>query len=92
MQARRWCNGSRWQVFTAKQVDGTKFYEWVNAATGDVMSAAGIGHPVTGVKPPSEPGLASSRRSPPNRIARPGAPRMATARALSRSRPGDPRA
>jgi hypothetical protein len=43
-------------VFTAKQVGGTKFYEWVNVATGDVVSADGIRSPLTGIKPPSKPG------------------------------------
>jgi hypothetical protein len=51
----RGCNGSRWQVFTAKQIDGTSAFEWVNSATGDVVSADGIRSPLTGTKPPSEP-------------------------------------
>jgi hypothetical protein len=38
------CNGSRWQVFVAKQVDDTSCYELVSSATGDVMSADGIAY------------------------------------------------
>jgi hypothetical protein len=53
----RVCNGSAWQVFTAKQVSGN-LYEWVNQATGDVVSADGIRSPLTGVPPPSTPGPA----------------------------------
>ena len=39
-----------------EQVDGTKLYEWVNAATCDVVYADGIRSPLTGIKPPSQPG------------------------------------
>jgi hypothetical protein len=41
----RGCNGSAWQVFTAKQVGDSNAYEWVNAATGDGVSADGIRRP-----------------------------------------------
>ena len=52
----RWCNGSKWQIFTAEQVGDTSAYEWVNQATGDVVSANGIRSPLTGISPPSTPG------------------------------------
>lgn len=52
----RWCNGSKWQIFTAEQVGDTASYEWVNEATGDVVSADGIRSPLTGIKQPSTPG------------------------------------
>ena len=52
----RSCNGSAWQVFTAEEVGDTGLYEWVNAATGDVVSADGIRSHLTGIKPPSTPG------------------------------------
>ena len=54
--ALRFCNGSRWQAFTAKQVDGTSFCERVNAATGDVVSADGIRSHLAGISPPTDPG------------------------------------
>ncbi len=50
------CNGSQWQIFTAQQVSDTSSYEWVNQATGDVVSANGIRSPLTGIAPPSTPG------------------------------------
>jgi len=49
------CNGSTWQTFVAKSV-GDSVFEWVNQATGDVVSANGIRSPLTGVAPPSTPG------------------------------------
>ena len=39
----RWCNGSAWQTFTAKQVGDTSSYEWVKAATGDRRPATATG-------------------------------------------------
>jgi hypothetical protein len=51
------CDSLAWQVFIAKQVDGTSFYEWVNAATGHVVPTDGIRSHLTGIKPPPRAGL-----------------------------------
>lgn len=49
------CNGSSFQVFTAKPVGDTGLDEWVNKATGDVVLANGIRSQLTGEAPPSAP-------------------------------------